>query len=298
MDYSRNPKVVGAFLIGMALVFGAYVVSNFGQPSSFTPTALYAVAEEAPARIFIPVVDANTDGLEDWRDQFVTAPAISLAEIDESDYEAPTTLTGQLGVNLMEELIATMTLGPLGQPKENIVGNTVERLAEIATADRIYDMKDSRVIKNAGDADIRAYGNALASILITESNPDLDNELNLLKTFLENPETADTADLLALALVYKNYRDKTIQTAVPEQFLKQHLDLVNVYHALHLNITGMAEAARDPMLSYVRIQRYEDDVEGLALAFTNIYEALVPFARVFQAEDPVMIFVNFSPTYQ
>ena len=300
MDYSRNPKVLGAFLIGFALVVGAYVVSNFGQPSSLTPSALYAVADEAPSRVFIPVTDNDGDGLEDWRDQFITAPAVSLDEIDEEDYLPPETLTGQLGVNLIEGFLTSIGAGPLGKSKEQVVADTVDRLEQLATSDKIYDVKDIIVTSTTNDEIIRSYGNALADILITQSDANLEDELFLLETYLNNiePTPEDAEELIALATVYKNYRDRTLETPVPRQFIKEHLDLINVYNALYNNIETMTKASADPMLPYVRLQRYEDDIRGLSIAFTNIYNSLVPFARVFEANDSALVFVNFSSDYQ
>ncbi len=298
MDRVPNPKITGAFIIGFALVFGTYVISNFGEPN-LTPTTLYAVADEAPPRVFIPVTDENADGLEDWRDQFITAPAVTLNAVsDETPYEAPTTLTGQLGINLMEGLLSSVGAGPIGKPKDKVVTDAVERLGVIAQSDTIYDFNDVIVTTDPSDEAVRVYGNTLATILLTESDMSIPDELTLFENYLANPETADTTDLQKLASIYKNYRDRTLETPVPRLFLKQHLDLINVYNALHQNIDSMSKADTDPMLPYLRLQRYEDDVRGLAIALTNTYNSLVPYASAFKADDPALLFVNFSTEYQ
>jgi hypothetical protein len=294
MDYSRNPKVVGAFLVGFALVAGAYVLSTFGTPSGGEAGTLYAVANAAPARVYIPVTDTNTDGLEDWRDQFVVAPAVTIAEVTESDYIAPTTLTGQLGVSLIEDLITSTGAGPIGRPKEELVEDAIKQLERVATTDKIYDVRDITITTDNSDATIRSYGNSLADILITASDGDLENELVILEEYIANTDQGTSTDLIALAKVYQNYRDRTLALPVPKQFVKTHLDLVNVYNALYQNISTMTKAKSDPMLAYVRLKRYEEDVEGLSLALNNVYSVAVPYARVFEQNDSAILFAYFS----
>jgi hypothetical protein len=295
MDYYRNPKVIGAFLVGTALVGGVYVIKNFGQPSVRPPVALTAsAAEAAPNRVFIPVVDQDTDGLEDWRDQFVQAPAISVEALDGQNYEAPKTLTRQLGVSLMEGLIAAKGGGAVMRSEAQVVADLTEQIGKTATSDKIYELSDITLINSHADADIRTYGNEMASILINESAPGLESEIILLKKFVEAGEEADSTDLETVATVYKNYRDKSIATPVPRRFAKQHLDLINVYNAMYKNIDTMTKTTEDPLLPFVRLKRYEEDVQGLSLALNNLYNAIVPHAKVFEMNDPAVLLVNFN----
>ncbi len=295
MDYYRNPKIVGAFLVGTALVGGVYVAKNFGQPSTPPPVALTAsAADAAPNRVFIPVTDTDTDGLEDWRDQFVQAPAIALADVDGEDYEAPKTLTKQLGISLMEGLITAKGGGPIVRTQEQVVADLTKQISNTVSADTIYQLSDITLTTSTSTDDIRLYGNTMASILINESAPGVDSEINLLKEYVEAGEAADPTNLKKIATVYKNYRDKSLATPVPRRFAKQHLDLINVYHAMTKNIEAMTVANEDPLLPLLRIKRYQEDVQGLALALNNLYVAIVPFASVFEQNDPVMLLVNFN----
>lgn len=294
MDYSRNPKVVGAFLVGFAMVAGAYVISHFGEPSTQVSNSVYAVNNEAPKRVFIPTADANSDGLEDWQDQFVSAPAVNLDTTNTEEYIPPDTLTGQLGVSIMEGIITAKGAGSIGKNETTVVNDAIKQLARVATSDKIYDVRDIIIDNNYSDESIRNYGNTLANILINQSVPGLENELILLRDYLESGQADDLNKLNQLANIYKNYRDETLNTPVPKLFVKEHLDLINVYNAIYQDIETMTKAGEDPMLPYVRLKRYEDDVNGLSLAFKNVYEALVPHARVFGMNDSAMMFANLN----
>lgn len=293
MDYSRNPKIIGAFLVGSALVFGAYVVGNFGEPRVQVSNSLTAV-NAAPSRVFIPITDENTDGLEDWRDQFIQGPAIALADTTGAKYVPPTTMTGQFGVSLMEGLIVAKGGGPVVRSEAEVVADLANQLGKVATSDKIYVVGDIIISSDASDQAIRTYGNELASVLISESDSTLDNELLMLQAYLEAGEAGDPTKLQALAEVYKNYRDKTLLTPAPRRFVKEHLDLINVYHAMHKDIEAMALFKKDPLLPFVRIKRYEEDVAGLSLALANIYNAIVPYAKLFEINDPALLFANFN----
>jgi hypothetical protein len=293
MDYYRNPKVVGAFLIGFALVGGAYTIANFGKTGAQGSAQLQAIVAEAPVRVFIPVTDTNTDGVEDWRDQFVQAPAVDLTALKVADYTPPTTLTGQIGVSLMEDLIKMKAGGPVAATEEAIVGETIETLSKTAAKDTLYDVRDVIVAPSRSVDTIRAYGNALAQIILEYNASQIKNELALLNEHLNQGNAAALADLEKLATTYKNYRDNTLITPVPEPFLKQHLDLINVYNAIYNDIAAMAKTDADPLVTLVRLKRYEEDAEGLAIAITNMYESLTPYANVFLADDPAIMFVKF-----
>ncbi len=292
MDYMRNPKIVGSFLVGFALVAGAYVTANFGKPRHAAPAAV-GVATEAPVRAFIPVSDQDEDGVEDWRDQFIEAPAVTLTDETVTDYVPPSTLTGQLGVSLIEDVLRIKAGGPVSKTKEQVVVESVTEITEVSTRDKIYDTRDIIVNDDPSSEAVRAYGNNLASIIMDFNIPGIEGELEQLMTYVNAPEQFDNTNLLALANMYKNYRDYTRAIPVPRQFIKPHLDLINVYHALHIDINAMAEATTDPMVTLVRLKRYEDDAAGLYFAFSNMHDSLLPYAAVFGANDPALVLASF-----
>jgi len=104
--------------------------------------------------------------------------------------------------------------------------------------------------------------------------------------------------LVPHASMYKALRDEALATPVPQSLIKQHLDLINTYHALYKNISDMQMAFDDPMVSLMRIKRYQDDATGLGFALTNLFNALVPHASLFTQSDPAVVLVAFAPNLQ
>ena len=112
-----NQKILGSFLVGLAFVFGAYVYSNLGISKVSQPANVTGAS--APARTAIAVTDADENGIEDWRDTFVTTEAF--IDTATTTYELPTTVTGQLSIQFLEGMLRAKQYGPLGKNKEAVV---------------------------------------------------------------------------------------------------------------------------------------------------------------------------------
>jgi hypothetical protein len=92
-------------------------------------------------------------------------------------------------------------------------------------------------------------------------------------------------------------RDTALEIPAPAFAVKQHLDLINTYHALHQSISSMALSGEDPALALIRIKRYQDDALGLSIALENMYDTLTPYASLLGPDDPALLFVLFSSEF-
>ncbi len=284
-------------MIGFALVGAAYTLSNFGQSSFKAPTETAAVVNAAPARTAIEVVDENNNGIEDWRDDFVTTDPLVLEDTS-TTYTPPDTLTGQLGINFFQDILSSRTHGAFARSDEEIIGNTIEVLRK-ETGVEIYDTPDIKIIDEWTEDTIRTYANALALAITTNDAVDVkENELYILQDILNRRDQSRIAELDALALTYQKTRDDTLKIPVPAFMAKQHLDLINTYHAIQADITAMTYSYSDPAYTLLRLKRYEEDATGLYLALQNIYKGLEPYASLFTVDDPAVLFVVFSPNNQ
>jgi hypothetical protein len=289
-----QPKVIGAFVIGLAIVFGAYTLSNFGKPYVAPTATQTATVSTAPERVIIPVIDSNNDGIEDWREDFVD----NTVEIyTDKEYEPPTTLTGQVGIAFLESYIRSEGYGEFGQTKAEIVEDTVKKISKFGS-DTVFDIKDIVISENDSPEDVRLYANQLASIIIDNNVEGLDHELVILQEAINTQNKEKMGELVTIANVYMQMRDNSLNLPVPRQLIKQHLDFINVSHALYNDIEAMSKSIEDPMLSLVRLKRYEEDALGLSYVFENLFTGIEPYAKVFQKDDPAILFVGFSNKLQ
>jgi hypothetical protein len=294
MQGQINPKVVGATIVGFALVAGAYTLSNMGNNQLTTQPASLAVA--ATERVAISVVDSDLNGIEDWRDEFVTTEPIFLNQAS-STYTPPETLTGQMGINFMENVIRARGYGPFGSDDDAIIQNTVDILGS-ETNLTLYDTPDITILEEWDDQDIVNYANTVAATIMRYDQPDLESELMILHDVSVNRNAARLPELELIATTYQNYRNDTLLIPVPRFLAKEHLDLINTYHAIYNDVVAMTQILEDPAKTLLRLKRYEDDATGFAFALQNMYLALEPHASLFTPEDPALLFVLFSPDIQ
>jgi hypothetical protein len=289
MWFKSNQKVLGAFVIGLAMVAGAYIVSNFNIPG-IQQSAV--TSSKAPVRTAIAVTDNDQNGIEDWRDAFLTAGPIIIGEPTAS-YTPPTTITGKLGVSFFQDIVRAKNYGALGKTQEQVIADTVAELST-ETNQVLYGITDISVLDTWTDEDIKNYANTMAGVITRNNQAGLESELVILNDILVFGKKERATELEVIASIYKNMRDESLLVPVPKILLKQHLDLINTYEAVYKDIYAMSYSLEDPAVALLRIKRYEDDALGLRVALQNMYDSLQPYAGLFTANDPALLFASFN----
>lgn len=294
----HDSRVIGAFVIGFAVVAGAFTINSMTKEVVAPDQTASAVAVDmAPERNTIAVQDSDSDGVEDWQDQFLTAEPI-VVKRDSVDYTPPNTLTGQVAINFIQNYISGKANG-YGLSDEQLVKNTVDNLKTEAE-DRMYGVRDIEIAKDSSTTTVKNYGNAVANaILDNATTKKTRSEMAIMADIVNKNEVTDQdiADLKLLTEMYKGTLEDTLTIPVPREFTKEHLDLINVYSALYHDVQGLTEIINDPVKALLRVKRYEDDVKGLTIAMENIYVSLSKSTYTFQAEDSATLFVSFAPNF-
>lgn len=294
-----NSRVTGAFLIGFAIVAGAYTVNSLNKKVVESPVSADYVANvnQAPERVAITVKDSDNDGIEDWQDEFLTAEPIVL-EKSQTEYVPPDTLTGKVGVSFMQNVLTAKTRGQVGRTNEQIITNTVNQIKTEGTKDKIYSVRDVSVTKDVSENSIKNYGNAMAKA-ITNNQIDrkIRSQMEILDDITKNGVATeeDISDFKILSKIYLGTLNDSLNVPVPNIFLKEHLDLINVYNALYYDAEGMSEAVNDPLLALVRAKRFNDDSTGMRIALENMYLALEKSSYTFTTNDSALLFLSFAP---
>jgi hypothetical protein len=145
------------------------------------------------------------------------------------------------------------------------------------------------------DEDIKNYANAMANAVLTNNVAGVDSEINIMDDALNNGKTERLKELEVIAEIYTNTLEDSLAIPVPAPFLKQHLDLINSYRAVQEDIAAMSLAVTDPMVTFMRFKRYQDDALGLRLSLENMYRGLSPYTRLFTSTDSAVFFTSFNP---
>jgi len=295
----HDSRVIGAFVIGFAVVAGAFTINSMTKevvPPDQTASAV--AVDVAPERNTIAVQDSDSDGVEDWQDQFLIAEPIMVKRDVAEDYTPPDTLTGQVAINFIQNYISGKANG-YGLSDEQLVKTTVDNLKTEAE-DKMYGVRDIEIAKDSSTTTVKNYGNAVANaILDNATTKKTRSEMAIMADIVNKNEVTekDIADLKLMVEMYKGTLEDTLIIPVPREFTKEHLDLINVYSALYHDVQGLTELMNDPVKALLRVKRYQDDMQGLVVAMENMYRALDEAVYVFQAEDNATLFANFAPNF-
>ncbi len=289
-----NTRVVGAGLIGLALVAGAWVLNSL-QSAPVSPEAAVSVATiPAPSRAAIAVADTDSDGVEDWREPLLTAEPVILNTVTAS-YTRSNTLTERVGIKLMENYFLTKSLGD-GTIQNKKVAEEVLLGAAGDITDPLYTNLDVTVIPDSSPELVRSYANAVALTLEKNDVKNLPHTLRLFEqAYLEKSPEAQN-QLLAIARMYQTNVADLLQLPVPAVLRTQHLDLINAMFSMYKNTEIMARAEQDPMLTLLRTKRYDSDGERLGLAVQGIQTVLGGFPGLITEADAAYAFIRFRTT--
>lgn len=288
-----NSKVLGAFAVGAILVAGSYLAANLKPVTGTNSASLSVTTVESPLRVPIAVQDSNNDGIEDWQEVFISGSQITNSS-SSTDYIAPETLTGSVGVSFFQEVLSAKAYEGIGRSREQIIEDTVKKISVYAS-DKVFNVSDLTLKPDTSAEAIKSYANAHAEAIINSGIPGLRNELEVIREVLSGKTEPGLQELELISKVYLNTRDQVLLIPVPNTLAKEHLDLVNVYSALYNDIAAMTKVVSDPMLTFVRMKRYQEDVSALRLSLQNMYFALKPYANDFGKDDKALLFAAFNP---
>lgn len=271
-------RIAGAFLIGSALVAGAFFISR--QSSAQVENGAVVAA---PERTYIPASDSNADGVPNWRESLLTTETITLTDdTATSTYERPTTITGKFATNFLEDMLRARTYGQFGDSQEELVEGAVNELIE-DSQDVLFTEEDITLIENEDEFILRSYGNHVAAIVLSQ-NTATDNEAIILQDALRYNDPERLKDLEPIAASYVYMVKQMLEAPVPQTYTKEHLDLLNAYNAIREDIHAMQKVYDDSLYTLVRMKRYPDDVLGLYNALSNLYFNLEHQDQIIYAE--------------
>lgn len=291
-----NNTIIGALAVGIAITGGAYLAKNFGNPTNRyapEPGTESTLVATIPTRQPIAEVDTNNDGIPDWREQVLSSAQIITANASTS-YSTPDTLTAQVAVGFFQNYVNARGYGAFGATPEEVIEDTVDQLGTYAS-DTMLDSRDVQIGTDDSPQAIRIYANAMALAISEYGVEGLEGEVPVLQGIVQQGDFSRLSEIETIARIYKNTLEKSKQITVPPILLKEHLDILNIYNALYNDALGMTQIQKDPVATLIRLKRFEDDSQGAALAFQNLYLALEPYGSVFKENDPALRFVIFNP---
>jgi len=170
-------------------------------------------------------------------------------------------------------MVRAENYGAFGDSPEQLVFDATDALAK-EVVDELLTVDDI-ILSNDDSLEAQVlYGELIAAIIATYSQDEADNEAKILERALRTQDESELQQLDAIAEIYLHYLEDTKKVPVPPSLQKEHLNLLNSYQALAIDIQAMRNAFIDPMLTLLRMKRYQDDASGLYVSIVNIYNKI------------------------
>lgn len=276
-------KIIGAFLVGLALLSLTLFLRISQQPSKLSGE-LVATPTETKPREVIAVSDKNQDGIPDWQEALNKTEPIILEKTD--TVYRPETLTDEFSTAFLQDMVLARNYGEFGNTPEELANRATEQMAQFAV-DELYQEKDLNISNDNSDAAIRKYTNQVAQIILDNTVPaDSLSELEILKQAYTKEDEKRLDDLDPIISMYDDILSRTLLLPVPSSYKKEHLDIINVYKAVYNDIDAMKLAFSDPLKAVIRLKRYEEDVTAMYVVLLNLQKKVVLSGITFSLSEP------------
>ncbi len=292
MFANPNIRIAFALLLASVLIAGALLIKDAQLRKTAGQQDAVAVVTNVPERQPIETRDKNQDGVPDWQEALLVTNALDLASTS-AGYQQPDTLTEQFALEFFQDMVRSKNYGAFGSTPDEIALSASEALAQRAQ-DVLITSNDINISADNSPEALSAYGEAVAKIIATYSQPDTINEAIILEKALQTQEESELNKLDTIISVYKNYLNETKELYVPSSQIKNHLALLNSYQAILTDIEAMRVAFTDPMYTLIRLKRYQDDASGLYVAIINLYNSLIMEGAQWNNNSPVFSLITFN----
>ena len=291
-----NSRIKGALLIGGALVAAALVLVQY-RP---TPTATTQVAALQPPTIvdgptlreYIPPEDSDGDGVPDWQELLDQTEPLAVPQRS-TTFREPDTLTEEFALDFFQSYVRNSSFGGFGRSPDELIAQASDELVAQAQ-DTLRTSADIRAIASTPGT-LRGHANRVAAAIDAARLPEgTRNELEIVQAAVAR---GDATLLQALDPIIQNYSliiTEMELMAVPDVLVKEHLDLLNTFVAIRNDVSAFRYLFSDPMYALLRLRRYPGDLDGMAVAYENFFEAAREQGARFEPDDPVYTVYEYS----
>ncbi len=282
-------RIITASLIGVILVGGSLYYSQQQEVQEVSAVEETVTIGE---RKHIPVVDSDLDGVPDWQAELVEGEPIFVDASTTEEYVPPDTVTGQFVHHLNQDIATLEVYGMLDETREDLVEAAVKEL-EKRTMEEIYTKNDLTNITTVNNPDsLRSYGNIVANTYYNFLTGD-ESEFQVFDRLTREGNPKHIEKLKVIEGQYDGMITYLLAMEVPEQYVFEHVAIVNALSAMRENVYGMQLLFEDPYYTAARYRRFIEDFLVMKNAVQALYDALYLDEKIMFAEqDALRVLIN------
>jgi len=161
--------------------------------------------------------------------------------------------------------------------KQNLVNSFMDNIEPLAVTDK-YTISDLKISNDTSKESVKKYSDELKKIFIDEKRL-LPNEVEIFNILLKNIQEENVKNIELSVKILNNsilLNEKLIKTmlsiAIPSNFSKNHLDVVNGFSNIIFAIKNMAIAQTDPVKAMMGQKLYNEQTQRNYNALNSIQE--------------------------
>ncbi len=198
-------------------------------------------------------------------------------------------LTDRISIDLFAKYLVLKNNGQEITPEvqEALVKNVIEENMQKIEY-QSYSTANLKGISNPTIAQIREYGNTLATLIIENSpKKQAENELALLaKVADEGGNSESLAELKAIATAYRIVAEKLLAMTVPIDARANHIALAEIAGKIGVNISNFALFETDPASTISHVAAYDENVSTLNTVLHAISSYFAQKGIVYSTKEP------------
>lgn len=241
--------------------------------------------------------DETPDGeeIKNGRNPLVVGPEDLLSvtgkiQYDENGEPINVSKTDVFGKDVFANIIALKQAGKLDAQS---IESAAEALAQsvLQGADNtLYGPTDIIVTENTSEASLKAYGNAVGSVLLRYTSIPQEGELAIVGEALSAEDAEILKRLDPIIEIYDSVITEMLAVRVPPQMFEAHLALVNSLATISQSIRGMQQLISDPISGMSSIGLYKYSTDLLTKALGDIRSLLIAKRISFGPLEPGRVF--------
>lgn len=223
--------------------------------------------EPSQARQYVPVADADGNGVPDWQEELfgTSTPSSSASSTEEADP------VENIGGALMQSLVSGyLSLKDYNQYTPERGELLAERLAAQVKAPTVFTPhteSELTLVADTGEAQILRYRADMRAALAPMVDLSAEPEFSLYARYVATNDTTWLDKLSETAARYRAAESAALQVEVPMSAKEVHLRAINALGKYTETLERLVRFANDPIASLALLRTYNEDEREFLLAF-------------------------------